>query len=327
MSRVTENAERLISDLSEGELLARILPHFGRAETQVVGPGDDAAVLSPRGEIVATSDLMVEGPDFRRVWHSGFELGWKAAATNLSDVAAMGARPSALTVSLAMPANLAVSYVTEIARGLDAACATLAPGCAVVGGDLSRSTVLTLAVTALGDLEGRAPVLRSGARVGDVVAVAGTLGEAAAGLRLLFERCVDALGNATADGLADLWMASPELLAAQLSPSPPVPLGVVASVAGASAMMDISDSLSLDASRIAAASGVALNLYAGKLGAYPEDALTGGEDHALLATFAKREVPPGFRVIGEVLPPLRGVAVYLDGVPFAPRGWDPIMHP
>ncbi len=321
MPRAAQNPERPVSDLSEGELLAHILEQFRPASTCLVGPGDDAAVLVPRGNTVITTDMMIEGPDFRRAWHSGFELGWKAAATNLADVAAMGARPSALTVSLAMPPSIPLAYVIEIARGFDAACATLAPGCGVVGGDLSRSEALTIVVTALGDLEGHEPVLRSGARVGDVVAVAGSLGEAAAGLRLLFDRCTDARGLATAEGLPDLWADAPELLAAQLAPSPPIPLGIDAGRAGASSMMDVSDSLSLDASRLARASGVAINLSRTRLGEYADDALTGGEDHALLATFAQASVPQGFRVIGEVV---AGRGITLDGELYEPRGWDPI---
>ena len=110
----------------------------------------------------------MHGPDFRLAWSSGYDLGWKAAAVNLADIAAMGARPTALLVALAMPARPAPSFVERLADGLRDACAALAPGCAVVGGDLTVSDVLTIAVTALGDLEGRAPVLRHGARPGDV---------------------------------------------------------------------------------------------------------------------------------------------------------------
>ncbi|GAA3594941.1 thiamine-phosphate kinase [Klugiella xanthotipulae] len=323
MQRVPDLDGPLVSDLTEREVLAMITSRLRPAVTCTVGPGDDAAVLTPSGDLVVTSDLMVEGPDFRLSWSSGFELGWKAAATNLSDVAAMGARPSGLTVALATPVDLPVRYLDEIARGLDAACATLAPGCGVVGGDLSRSRVLTLAVTALGDLEGRPPVLRSGARPGDVVAVAGDLGWASAGLRLLFERSADARGVAHSAGLAALWSESPELIAAQLAPTPPIPLGVEAAIAGATAMMDVSDSLALDASRLAEASGVTLHLRGHCLGDYPDDALYGGEDHALLATFPGDAVAHGFRVIGRVIDPREGAPVVVDGVPVSLRGWDP----
>ncbi|MFC4223408.1 thiamine-phosphate kinase [Lysinibacter cavernae] len=318
----TQSSSPRVSDLSEGELLQLILAQFHEAKTSVVGPGDDAAVLAPGGNIVITTDMMIEGPDFRRAWHSGFELGWKAAATNLSDVAAMGARPSGLTVALASPSDVPAAYLVEIARGFDAACQTLAPGCGVVGGDLSTAPVLSLSITALGNLEGRQPVLRSGAQPGDVVAVAGDLGLAAAGLSLLFDRCVDASGAASAEGIAGLWAEHPELLAAQLAPSPPIPLGIEAAQHGASSMIDISDSLSLDASRVARASGVSINLFRDQLGAYADDALTGGEDHALLATFLPGSVPHGFRVIGEV-GPLSESPLSVDGVATVGRGWDP----
>src|SRR5690606_1037800 len=143
----------------------------------LVGPGDDAAVLAaPDGRVVASVDTLVHGPDFRLAWSAPYDLGWKAAAVNLADIAAMGARPTALLVALAMPNDTRLSLVEGIARGLRAACAELAPGCAVEGGDLTVSDTLTIAVTALGTLEGRDPVRRSGARPGDVVALAGGAG-------------------------------------------------------------------------------------------------------------------------------------------------------
>ncbi|MEB4613286.1 thiamine-phosphate kinase [Leucobacter sp. M11] len=310
-----------VGELGEQGLLSRVLAELSAAASATVGPGDDAAVLTPSGDTVITSDAMVEGPDFRRAWHSGFELGWKLAATNLSDVASMGAAPSALTVTIATPDAMPVSYLTEIARGLDAACRTLAPGCGVVGGDLSRAEQLVIAVTALGNLEGRAPVLRSGARPGQLLAYAGELGLSGKGLSLLFSACsVD--GVATADGLPELWQEHPDELAAQLAPSPPIPLGIVAAESGATAMMDVSDSLSLDAARMGRASGVTLALETSLLGEDPVSALTGGEDHGLLAVFPNRQsVPQGFRVIGTVLP--RDTDLLVDGEAYAPRGWDP----
>src|SRR5690606_4690226 len=138
---------------------------------------------------------MVHGPDFRLAWSLPHDLGWKAAASNLSDVAAMGAIPTALVVAIAAPAASPVTLLEGIADGFRDACTALAPQCGVVGGDLSASDTLTIAVTAFGELEGRAPVLRTGARAGDVVAVSGALGDAAGGLRLLFTEAVDADGE------------------------------------------------------------------------------------------------------------------------------------
>ena len=313
-----------MGELSEGTILRSILERLGESNA-LVGPGDDAAVIAAAdGRVVATVDTLVHGPDFRLAWSSAFDLGYKAAAVNLADIAAMGATPTALLVALAMPDATRLSFVTSIADGLRAACRDLAPGCRVEGGDLTVSDTLTVAVTALGALAGRAPVLRSGARVGDVVAVAGELGRAARGLRLLFDRFTDAAGAPIPIDERVLEPGELTDLAAQLRPSPPVWLGPDAADAGATAMMDVSDGLVLDASRMAAASGVTLALESPLLGADPASALGGGEDHALLAAFpADRALPHGFVRVGTVQ--ARGEhAVLVDGRPFEGRGgWDP----
>ena len=154
---------RTVGQLGEMQVLARILDRLGTSAAEV-GPGDDAAVLPLADHrVVATTDTLVHGPDFRLAWSSGFDLGWKAAAVNLADVAAMGARPVALLVALAMPDDTSMDTVASLADGLRAACETLAPGSRVEGGDLTASDTLTIAVTALGTLEGREPVRRSGA--------------------------------------------------------------------------------------------------------------------------------------------------------------------
>lgn len=306
---------------SEGAVLARILRILAGTSTAEVGPGDDAAVIAaPDGRIVATTDTLVHGPDFRLAWSSGYDLGFKAAAVNLADVAAMGARPTALLVALAMPDSTPIAFVEAIASGLRTACERLAPDCAVEGGDLTASDTLTIAVTALGSLDGRDPVLRSGARVGDVVCVCGELGAAGRGLALLFDRFRDVDGAPVPVDAADLSDAERHDLAAQLRPSPPVRTGGEAASAGATAMMDVSDGLVLDATRMALASGVTL-----ALDPLDPDALTGGEDHALLATFPPdlRPLPEGFRRIGLVIE--RGEhPVLVGGRAHDGRGgWDP----
>ncbi len=261
---------------------------------------------------------MVRGSDWLDAWSSGVDVGAKAAAQNLADVAAMGARPLALLVTLVMEAATPVAWVLDLAAGL--ALAARRAGCAVVGGDLSSAPegTLVVSVTALGSLEGRTPVLRSGARAGDVVAVAGTLGLAAAGLRLLQEGRPEAL---------------PEAVARQRRPQPPLDRGPAAASAGATSMIDLSDGLLRDAGRVARASGVGLDLTASALapdvdrlsaalGA--DDAwdcvLAGGEEHSLLATFpAGAALPDGFRALGRVV---AGAGVTLDGIPQGARGWD-----
>lgn len=334
-----------LGELGESNVLARIFPRLPTAAAELIGPGDDAAVVSaPDGRFVVTTDLMVEGPDFRLAWSRPHDLGWKAAASNLSDVAAMGARPTSLVVAIAAPANSPISLLEGIADGFRDACDALAPGCGVVGGDLSVSATVTIAVTAFGDLEGRTPVLRSGAQVGDIVAVSGPLGHAAAGLRVLFARAVDADGHpdaALADGLR-------ELTAAQLAPTPPIADGRAAALAGATAMIDLSDGLAIDANRVARASGVAIDFNSSALGDDPSLALGGGEDHSLLATFPAAPtgaaaagpvpaqearlvsavaLPGGFRRVGTVVEVGTNVdgAILLDGVPHPVTGWDPFV--
>ncbi|MFF2833744.1 thiamine-phosphate kinase [Cellulosimicrobium cellulans] len=336
----------LVRDVPEEALLARIFPLLPTAPTTLVGPGDDCAVVAaPDGRYVVSTDVLVEDRHFRRRWSSGYDVGWRAAVQNLADVVSMGARPAALVVSLVMPGDLPVDWVTGLARGLADACTPL--GAAVVGGDLSGGDQVVVAVTVHGDLEGRAPVLRSGARPGDVVALAGSLGRSAAGLALL-----------DADR-ADLDDA---LVVAHLRPDPPLAAGPAAADAGATAMMDVSDGLLRDAGRMARASGVLVDLELaalttdrdrlraaaaaldggsgrgasgdGDAGADVADraegwVLSGGEDHALLATFpADADLPDGFRAIGRVRTvdgdgDGDGAGVRVDGrLAHRATGWD-----
>jgi thiamine-monophosphate kinase len=310
-----------LGSIGEAAVLRRIFPRLPDADVALVGPGDDAAVLAaPDGRFVVTTDTMVHGPDFRLAWSTPHDLGWKAAATNLADVAAMGARATALVVALAAPPGTPVVLLEGLADGLRDACNELAPGAGVVGGDLSASATLVIAVTAFGDLEGRAPVLRSGARAGDTVAVSGALGLAAEGLALLFERAVDAEGRPDAELATALRGSDAAALDAQLTPRPPLTDGVAAARAGATAMLDISDGLAIDARRIADASGVCLDLSRAAIGS--PAALAGGEDHSLLATFPpETPLPGGFRRIGVVR---AGSGLAIDGTPHGERGgWDP----
>jgi thiamine-monophosphate kinase len=279
-------------------------------------------VAAPDGRVVASTDLLVEGRHFRRDWSSAHDVGRKAAAQNLADLVAMGARPTALLVGLGVPADLPADWPTGLADGL--AEETALVGATVVGGDVVRSEQVVVAVTALGDLEGRAPVTRSGARPGDVVALAGRLGWAAAGLAVL--------GRG---------FRSPRVLVdAHRVPSPPYAAGPAAAVAGATAMIDVSDGLVQDAGHVAHASAVVLALRTDLLvvdaplaeaaAAFNADpliwVLTGGDDHALLATFPPSAVlPPGFHVIGTVraAEPDETAGVLVDGAAYAgPGGHD-----
>ncbi|MCL9798237.1 AIR synthase related protein, partial [Frankia sp. AgKG'84/4] len=173
-----------LRDLGEFALIRAITARFTQGRDVLVGPGDDAAVLAAAdGRVVVTTDLLIEGRHFRRDWSSGTDIGHKAAAQNLADVAAMGAHPTGLFVGFAAPGELAVDWALALADGLAAECARA--GASIAGGDMSSADTIMLGVTALGDLRGQAPVLRSGARAGDVVVLAGSVGNAEAGLALL----------------------------------------------------------------------------------------------------------------------------------------------
>jgi len=288
-----------ISDLGEFGLIEAIAAALPRSDRTIVGIGDDAAVLSaPDARVVATTDLLVEGRHFRRDWSGPADIGAKAAAQNLADIAAMGAVPVALLVGFAAPGNLAVAWARDMVAGLAEECARA--GATVAGGDVSGAETILLAVTALGDLGGRDPVTRSGARPGDVLACAGVRGESAAGLALLE---------------AGLTEPAP-LIAAHRRPAPPYPAGPEAAALGATAMIDVSDGLLADAGHLARASGVQIDIDTTRFPGHPALAaaaaalgrpgpldwvLTGGEDHALAATFPPGSaLPPQWTIIGQV---------------------------
>jgi thiamine-monophosphate kinase len=249
-----------VGELGELAVLDRVTRRLPPGDPEV-GPGDDCAVVAaPDGRFVVTTDMMVHGPDFRWAWSSPEDVGWKAAVTNLSDVAAMGAVPTGMVVAIAAPQDTPVAVLEGVADGFRLAVAALAPDCGVVGGDLSTSSAFTLAVTAFGDLRGRAPVLRSGARPGDVLAVSGELGPAARGLARLFRDGVDDDGEPDAARVVASGADSDPDVARQRRPVPPVVDGPLAAAAGATAMLDLSDGLAIDAGRRARASGVSLRL-------------------------------------------------------------------
>jgi thiamine-monophosphate kinase len=317
-----------LANLGESESLARTIGKLIQGEYAIVGPGDDAAVVSSAdGRFVVTTDTMIEGHDFKLEWSTGFDLGFKAIASNVADVAAMGAKPTALVVAIALPGDTQIAWLEDFADGLNAGLTQLAPGASVVGGDLARADQVVISVTAHGDLEGLEPVLRSGAKPGDILAVAGTLGKAAAGLSLLQSEIADAKN------------AFDELVSIQLRPMPPIPAGVLANKAGATAMLDVSDGLAKDASRIAKATGVTvqidksallgfeavLELAALRLEVTTEDwVLFGGEDHALLATFPEgSSIPKEFKPIGRIIAS-SGVLVLLDDIELQANGWDSV---
>jgi thiamine-monophosphate kinase len=308
-----------IADLGEFGLIAALAEGLPRGERTVVGIGDDAAVLTTSdGRVVATTDLLLEGRHFRREWSAPADIGTKAAARSLADVAAMGAVPVALLVGFAAPGDLPLAWAQELVAGIAGECSRV--GAAVVGGDTSSADSVVLAVTALGDLAGRDPVTRAGARPGDVLAIAGVLGGSAAGLALL-----------------EAGLAGPaSLIAAHRRPQPPYEAGLEAARLGATSMIDVSDGLLADVGHIAQASAVLIDIDAALVpasgdltaaaaalgGRTPLDwVLTGGEDHALAATFAPGiSLPPPWTVAGRVR---GGLGVVVNGRAFTGQaGWN-----
>ena len=310
---MVDSPDGTISDLGEFGLIQRLTSGAGAAKAVILGPGDDTAIVAaPDGKVVITTDLMVEGRHFRRDWSTPIDVGRKAAAASLADVAAMGAVPTALVVGLAAPGDLPVTWAVACTAGLTQEAALV--GAVFVGGDVVSAEMITLAVTAIGDLQGREPVLRSGAKVGDQVAIAGRLGWAAAGLAVLTRG-----------------FRSPKVLVdAHRVPEPPYSAGPAAAKGKATSMIDVSDGLVADARHLAIASDVVIEIdtstwaiaepLQAAASAYNVDPrewmLTGGDDHALLATFpAKAKLPKPFYAIGVVTAPgTGGAGVSVDGV-------------
>jgi thiamine-monophosphate kinase len=305
-----------LADVGEFGLIGELTALFDQGEHVLVGPGDDAAVLRVKqGHVVVSTDLLVEGRHFRSDWAEASDVGHRAAAQNLSDINAMGGRAHSLTVGLAAPADLPARWALDFAAGFAAECALV--GASVVGGDLTRADEVVVAVTVIGACT-QAPVLRSGARPGDVLALAGRQGWSAGGLAVLSRG----------------FRSPRSLVEAYRRPAPPYDAGRVAAEAGATAMIDVSDGLLADAGHVAHDSGVRLDVRTGSLevpeplhavaaatGADPITfVLSGGEDHSLLATFPSAgDVPDGWLVIGTAE---EGEGVTVDGAAYdGETGW------
>lgn len=326
-----------LHDLGEDEILARILPLLGtvRSADVLVGPGDDAAVVAAPQPLVVTTDSMVRERDWRDDWSSPRDVARKLGAQNVSDIAAMGGTATAALLTVAADPSTPLAWVESFAAGLGEWCAEA--GVALVGGDLSSAPVgvVHVSLTMWGGLGGRDPVLRSGARPGDLIAVCGSLGWSGAGLASFVAGDPDVtLGpdSPMTDRLREVWRWY------HRQPRPPWESGPVAAVGGATSMIDISDGLVRDAGRVARASGVGFDLDRSALesdfvssfsGVLSRDeawrhVLGGGEEHSLLATFPPERGAPQSEespwwVIGSVGP---GEGVTLDGEPLDVVGWD-----
>ena len=302
---------------AESELIALVTDGLAAGSQVVVGPGDDCAVLRLRGDLAVSTDSMVEGVHFRRDWSSATDVGRKAVASGVADLEADGARPVAIVVALTLPQDLDPAWVRDLRVGVDVECDRA--GVRLVGGDVARGPVVVVTITALGELDGRPAVTRAGARPGQVVAARGRLGMAQAGLAALTRG----------------FRSPAAVVNAHRVPEVPYGQGVVAAKAGATAMVDVSDGLVADLAHVAAASGVAIDIDSATLpisepqqtvaaalgrGDAVAFVLSGGDDHALVATFDPRRVPDGWLVIGAVR---AGQGVTVDGAVWdGPSGWD-----
>ncbi|MEW6583446.1 MAG: thiamine-phosphate kinase [Actinomycetota bacterium] len=318
---------------NETALIARIAASVARRPGVALGIGDDAAVLDGDPPLVVTQDLLVEGVHFTRATTTWRDLGHKALAVNLSDVAAMGAVPVAAFVGLALPRTQRpdAADVDALYAGMEALAAQC--GASIAGGDVTDApgSAVMLAVTAVGRMEpGVAPVRRDGARPGDLVCVTGALGAAAAGLALLRDPVLAAaLPPAERDALH----------AAHRRPRPRLAEGRALAVLGAHAMLDVSDGLAIDAGRMAAASRADVEVdlamvplaagvarVAAGVGLDPEElAATGGEDYELLVAVDAAGHDAATRA-GVPLHPV-GRVLAGDGALRVVRGGDPVRLP
>ncbi|OBK76517.1 thiamine-phosphate kinase [Mycobacterium sp. 1164985.4] len=314
---MASDAETL-AQVGEFAVIARLLAGRRQPDAVAVGPGDDAAVLfAPDGRTVVSTDMLVAGRHFRLDWSTPNDVGRKSIAQNAADIEAMGARPTAFVVAFGAPSDTPAEQVLALADGMWQEAESMGAG--IAGGDLVSAPQWVISVTVLGDLEGREPVRRGGAGPSDVVAVAGDLGRSAAGFEL-WRNGIERFD---------------ELRRRHVAPRPPYGQGRVAAESGATAMTDVSDGLLADLGHIAETSGVGIDLstaalagdhdaLAGAAEAVGADAwswiLGGGEDHALVATFADAP-PPGWRVIGRAHDGAQGVSV--DGAVWQGNtGWQ-----
>jgi thiamine-monophosphate kinase len=287
--------------MGEFELLARMRERLPASGPRIhLGSGDDAAVSLPGGATATSVDALVDGVHFRRNLASPAQIGHKALATALSDLAAMGAEAGEAYVVLGLPPDFSEDECIEMLDGMTALAS--ATGTDLVGGDLTRASELFLTITVVGhSSDPAALVQRHGARPGDALVLTGEIGGAAAGLELLDEpRPGTDFAFSAADGVGITKSAMEGLVGRQLEPTPRLEAGRALARAGATAMIDLSDGLGADAGHLARASGVKLAIEADAVPLSaaartlselseatdrdPWHLLNGGEDYELLAS-------------------------------------------
>ncbi len=295
-----------------------------------VDNGDDTAAWSAGpGQELFTTDTMVEGVHFTRKTTPWWDLGWKSVATNISDVASMGGRPTYALVTLGLPPETQVRDLESLYQGMMEVSNEY--GLAIVGGDMVRSPVVFITVALTGAMPGQ-PMVRTGARPGDMVAVTGYLGSSGGGLKLMLQ------------DPSEKGEAADYLRKIHRRPRPAVAVGQTLVEAGIATAMDVSDGLADDLAKLCLASGVSGKIFADRLpihpslsSRFPRDcldlALGGGEDYVLLFTGQPAKInhvvsglPDGAAVVGEVLAGEPGRVMVIDAkgqeVPSRNRGWD-----
>jgi thiamine-monophosphate kinase len=328
--------------MNEDQIVQMIRKRYGGSGRGLIqGIGDDAAVLRPRGSReywVITTDMLLEDVDFRRTWLTPAQLGHKALAVNLSDLAAMGAQPRYFTAALALPPGIRPSWIQACYQGMMRLARK--HEALLIGGDLSRSPAgIQITITAIGT-SAQKPILRSGGRPGDILFVTGVLGRAAAGLALLQRGRTR--GNNPAERRA---------LNSHLTPQPRCKAGMWLAGCGlVRGMMDLSDGISMDLARMCEACGTGAEIFGSRLPVFAaargwqcdpvELALDGGEDFELLFAVSARKADYLEAVYPSRLPPIhrigrlrreRGVFWRVE-VGSAPRrlasgGFDHFRHP
>jgi len=326
----------MLGDIGEFGLIQRIREWMTPVDPSLVqGIGDDVAVIRTGNRILlATTDILIEGVHFDRSWIDPYHLGNKALMVNLSDIAAMGGVPTYFLISLGLPRNLSLDFVSRFYRGMKDGAKRYSV--ALVGGDTSLSPKIVVNICLLGEGQAQRLLFRKGAKVGDDLWVSGTLGDAALGLRILKNQ--GAKGKAKA------------LIKRHLSPSPRLPLGQALARHGwATAAIDVSDGLLIDVSHLLEESKVGALIWEDRIPLsrsyrrwvrlYSKDpyrfALSGGEDYELLfaapAEIRRRLLSLSISSkveltrIGTILPPQKGLRVVnKEGKTYSPSrfGFD-----
>lgn len=307
-----------VSQLGEFGLIDRITAGLPTSRSVVVGPGDDCAVVRLAGPVAVSTDTMVQGRHWNDRWSSPHDVGRRLVAAAAADLEAEGASGLFLVVATSLPPSTPLEWVDGLTAGIVEECGRA--GLLLLGGDTTVAEQIVLTATVVGDLAGRAPVTRSGAVPGQVIALCGRLGWAAAGLAVL-----------------ERGFRSPAAVVnAHRVPQPPYGQGVVAAMAGATAMIDVSDGLLADLGHIASSSGVTIDVDTTRFElAEPQRAvaaalgradplrflLAGGDDHALVASFEEAAVPRDWTVIAQVR--AGDPVVLVDGATWdGPTGWQ-----